>query len=314
MIRDKQPSVTCPNDIGFRVKLFFVLFRCVIDFPSIIFFIPPEIVFTYYAFLLGFLIPVSMITTFYILVLIRLHHIRRKHQSEIKQRAHRKVTRIVLAVITAYFICWVPYWFLQIFITIDPLIHSLRLNFSILPTNTNMRFLKELTHLTTIIGYANNCLNPVLYVFLSESFREEYLMLLKCFHSGEIFIEQTLNNGNIPLNSFEKELNQRSSNQYIQHSDIEMKKIKHSVAYDDISTNYRSFSVCFPHTNDRKHYSYSSPSLQDNENTTLSRLSTLSDEKSSSKHKKQLLMARLSIAPPQSPPTMIDDGGVYCGE
>ena len=115
-----------------KKKFFFFciyLFRCVIDFPAIIFTIPPEIVFTYYGFLLGFLFPVSMITTFYVLVLIRLHHIRRKHQSEFKQRSHRKVTRVVLAVITAYFICWVPYWFLQIFITIDPLIHSLRLHF-----------------------------------------------------------------------------------------------------------------------------------------------------------------------------------------
>ncbi|CAF4592853.1 unnamed protein product [Rotaria sp. Silwood2] len=82
--------------------------KCVIDFPAIIFTIPPEIVFTYYAFLLGFLFPVSMITTFYVLVLIRLHHIRRKHRSELKERSHRKVTRVVLAVITAYFICWVP--------------------------------------------------------------------------------------------------------------------------------------------------------------------------------------------------------------
>ena len=124
-----------------------------IDFPAIIFTVPPEIVFTYYGFFLGFLIPASMITTFYIFVLIRLHKIRRKHRSEMKQRSHRKVTRVVLAVITAYFICWVPYWFLQIFITIDPLIHSLRLNFSILPVNSHVRFLKELTHLTTMLGY-----------------------------------------------------------------------------------------------------------------------------------------------------------------
>jgi len=288
-------------------RFFVFLFRCVIDFPSIIFTVPPEIVFTYYAFLLGFLFPVSMITTFYILVLIRLNHIRRKHKSEMKQRSHRKVTRIVLAVITAYFICWVPYWFLQIFITIDPLIHSLRSNSSILSSNTSMRFLKELTHLTTIIGYANNCLNPVLYVFLSESFREEYLIVLKCFHPGGIFMEQRLNNGTVPQNSFERDLNQRPSNQYTRHSDMSMKKIKHSVAMDEISSNYRSFSLCFPRTNDHKRYSR-------NENSALCRLSTLSCEKSSNKHHKKMLMVRLSIASPHSPTTIIDDGGVYCGE
>ncbi len=254
-----------------------------------------------------------MITTFYILVLIRLNHIRRKHKSEMKQRAHRKVTRIVLAVITAYFICWVPYWFLQIFITIDPLIHSLRLNFSILPANSNMRFLKELTHLTTIIGYANNCLNPVLYVFLSESFREEYLIVLKCFHPSGLFMEQTLTNGNVPQNSYEHELNQRASSPNIRRSEIAMKKIKHSVAYDEIPSSYRAFSVCFQRPNDQKRYSYSSVSLRGHENSSLSQ-STFTSEKPSNKHRKQTLMVRLSIAPPHTPTTMIDDGGVYCGE
>lgn len=257
-----------------------------------------------------------MITTFYILVLIRLNHIRRKHRSENKQRSHRKVTRIVLAVITAYFICWVPYWFLQIFITIEPLIHSLRLNFSILPVNTNMRFLKELTHLTTIIGYANNCLNPVLYVFLSESFREEYLIVLKCFHPGGIFLEQTLNQDNLPPNSYERDFNHhRAIGPPARHSDIAMKRIKHSVAYDEISSNYRSFSLCFPRPNDRNRYSYSTSSVRNHENSALSRLSTVSFDKPMQKNAKQMFITRLSIASAHPHPTaMLDDGGVYCGE
>ena len=283
-------------------------------FRQLYFTIPPEIVFTYYAFLLGFLFPVSMITTFYILVLKRLRHIRRKHKSEMKQRSHRKVTRIVLAVITAYFICWVPYWFLQIFITIDPLIHSLRWNFSILPANTNMRFLKELTHLTTIIGYANNCLNPVLYVFLSESFREEYLIVLKCFHPNGIFLEHTINNGNMQQNSYEREISQRPSAQLAKRQDIAMKKIKHSVAIDEIPSNYRSYSLSCQGGNDHSRYSYST----EHDNCTKEH-STLFHKKSSIKksnnyHSKPLVMVTLSLAPNNSPLTIIDDGGVYCGE
>jgi hypothetical protein len=177
-----------------------------------------------------------------------------------------------------------------------------------------MRFLKELTHLTTIIGYANNCLNPVLYVFLSESFREEYLIVLKCFHPGTIFIEETLNNENVLPNSYERELNQRLSNQYIKRSDIEMKKIKHSVAIDEISANYRSLSLCFPRPNDHERYSYLSTPIQDNDYIPLSRASTLSYDKPSNKHHKQMLTVKLSTAPPHSSTTIIDDGGVYCGE
>ena len=302
-----------------KFLIIFCFLRCVIDFPAIVFTIPPEIVFTYYAFLLGFLFPVCMITTFYILVLIRLSHIRRKHKSEMKQRSHRKVTRIVLAVITAYFICWVPYWFLQIFITIDPLIHSLRLKFSILPANTSMRFLKELIHLTTIIGYANNCLNPVLYVFLSESFREEYLIVLKCFPPVGIFVEHSENNRNGGPNSFERELNQRPSTKAARQQQIAMKKIKHSVAIDELPSNYRSFSLCFHGGTDHKRYSYSSTSTRCNErdrysgdHTQLSR--RVSSIKNSNHHQKHFLMVALAIAPTHSSPVILDDGGVYCGE
>jgi hypothetical protein len=212
------------------------LFRCVIDFPPIKFSIPPEVVFTYYGFLLGFLLPVSMITSFYVLVLVRLSRIRHTHKSEFKQRSHRKVTRIVLAVITAYFICWVPYWLLQIFITIDPLIDSLRMNSSMLPVNGSMRFLKELTHLTTIIGYANNCLNPVLYVFLSESFREEYLIVLNCFHPACVFAQHA---SQPDTRRRRRRRRRRPPTPFDLADDLPAKKIKHTLAIGDLPSHYR---------------------------------------------------------------------------
>jgi hypothetical protein len=240
-----------------------------------------------------------MITTFYILVLIRLHHIRRKHQSELKQRSHRKVTRVVLAVITAYFICWVPYWFLQIFITIDPLIHSLRLNFSILPVHTNMRFLKELTHLTTIIGYANNCLNPVLYVFLSDSFREEYLIVLNCFRSIQ---GNNLPNGNIQQNGQKTIENQRKSFILRKRRELAMKKVKHSVAIEDIPLEYRTFSFRLQRSKNQSRYSTSSMPTQFNKNDLED--SFITRQKSLNNH---CATIKLSTS-------FADDGGVYCGD
>jgi hypothetical protein len=183
-----------------------------------------------------------------------------------------------------------------------------------------MPFLKELTHLTTIIGYANNCLNPVLYVFLSESFREEYLIVLKCFHPTGIFLEHTINNANMPQNSYERGISRRPSTQFTKRQDIAMKKIKHSVAIDEIPSNYRSFSVSLQGGNDHRRYSYSSDSLRDTErNNCNNEHSTLFHKKSSIKnsnnyHQKQLVMVTLSLAPNHSPLTIIDDGGVYCGE
>jgi hypothetical protein len=266
-----------------------------------------------------------MITTFYILVLVRLHHIRRRHRSELKQRSHRKVTRIVLAVITAYFICWVPYWFLQIFITIDPLIHSLRLNFSILPANTNMRFLKELTHLTTIIGYANNCLNPVLYVFLSDSFREEYLSVLNCFHLSGITDKDNLSDGNIQQREKKSKEKQRKSVILRTRREIALKKIKHSVAIDDIPSEYRTSSFRLHHSTDQKAYSISSmqepviePEKNDFEHVPFSRQSSISQQKSFNNKTNHVSIKRLTVEistdPAHVSTAIIDDGGVYCGD
>ena len=261
-----------------------------------------------------------MITTFYVLVLIRLHQIRRKHQSEMKQRSHRKVTRVVLAVITAYFICWVPYWFLQIFITIDPLIHSLRLNFSILPVNSHMHFLKELTHLTTMLGYANNCLNPALYVFLSESFREEYIIVLKCFHPNRVFQGNELTAfANAQTRTIKPKQILRKSVKQRKRRDQVLKKVKHSVAIDELPLEHRAFSFRLY----RKSYCQrrSSPSTE---------LPTLKVDQSpmemrSFSPKKSLSTARNSSATQSSSNksmitgthsslTMMDDGGVYCGD
>lgn len=276
-------------------------FRCVIDFPAITLTIPPEIVFTYYAFLLGFLFPASMITTFYVLVLIRLHRIRQKHRSELKQRSHRKVTRVVLAVITVYFICWVPYWFLQIFITIDPLVHSLRLNFSVLPANTNMRFLKELTHLTTIIGYANNCLNPLLYVFLSDSFREEYLVVLKCFHPEGLFQDQSLHYGQFQAREITSTKILRKSMKQRQRRAQAMKKVKHSVAIDEGPSEHRTFSFRFHRTSHQRRYSSTTGRLSGQDKNQL-------ELASFPRASAQFLFAQHSAG------RMIDDGGVYCGD
>lgn len=304
---------------------FFFVNRCVIDFPAIIFTIPPEIVFTYYAFLLGFLFPVSMTTTFYVLVLVRLHHIRRKHRSESKERSHRKVTRIVLAVITAYFICWVPYWFLQIFITIDPLVHSLRLNISILPANKNMHFLKELTHLTTMIGYANNCLNPLLYVFLSDSFREEYLLVLNCFNFRANHHQTNTPDENIQ--PFEHPSNKTERKSFLSKMNNEnaMKKVKHSVAIDDMTFEYRAFSFCFHHANDQQRQSTSSMTLGIRKTTgntlhnspkphkaSTSRRISFNDQLNHSSMRRVILKSTANSA--QRSTSIIDDGGVYCGE
>lgn len=300
-------------------KTLFFFTRCVIDFPSIEFRIPPEILFTYYAFLFGFLVPVSMITTFYILLLVRLNHIGRKHKSGLKQRSHRKVTRIVLAVVTAYFICWLPYWFLQIFITIDPLIHSFRLNFSIFPANTSLKFLKELTHLTTIMGYANNCLNPILYVFLSDSFREEYLFLLKCFSHRDSAIENSLQLHNSQKHIHEHEINREQTTKTGTRVKEVLKNLKHSIASDEAPSNNASFPLILHRVTNRKSCPplCKTPGKNDNDEHANDEYRTLCHTDGSIRKidytQKQVFKVKLSLSENFSTFKMTDDGGVYCG-
>lgn len=66
--------------------------------------------FTLYTLILGFLIPLSLILVFYYLVIKKLQTVGPKNKSKDKKRSHRKVTRLVLTVITVYIFCWSPYW------------------------------------------------------------------------------------------------------------------------------------------------------------------------------------------------------------
>ncbi|CAG7837004.1 unnamed protein product [Allacma fusca] len=88
-------------------------------------------IFIIYSFFLGFFIPFILILIFYILVIRRLRTVgpkrRASHQSNSKsvtiesscqrnrdrKKSHRKVTKLVLTVITVYFVCWFPFWVTQ---------------------------------------------------------------------------------------------------------------------------------------------------------------------------------------------------------
>lgn len=61
--------------------------------------------FTLYSLILGFAIPLSLILCFYYLVIRKLQTVGPKAKSKEKKRSHRKVTKLVLTVITVYVLC-----------------------------------------------------------------------------------------------------------------------------------------------------------------------------------------------------------------
>lgn len=118
--------------------------------------------FTLYSFTLGFAIPLLLILLFYVLVILRLSRVgpRSRHRAK-----HRRVTYLVLTVITVYVICWLPYWAGQLYI----------LGAAQATALTVTVFL-----LSQLLSYANSAVNPILYAFLSDNFKKSFAKAFTC--------------------------------------------------------------------------------------------------------------------------------------
>jgi allatostatin C receptor len=122
---------------------------CIIQWPD--YGHMPDYSFTLYTLILGFVIPLIFIITFYFLVLRKLRNVGPKGtKSRSKRKSHRKVTKLVVTVVTVYIMCWLPYWVSQVaLITSSPETCNTRLGLTI--------FL-----LVSCLGYSNSAINPIL--------------------------------------------------------------------------------------------------------------------------------------------------------
>ena len=132
--------------------------------------------FIWYTFLLGYAIPVAIVVVLYALVLSKVKTLGPKGSTSStreKRVCHRKVTRLVLIVVAVYIVCWLPYWVFQMELTIN--------------SDTDMPPWKVFVfQLITCLSYTNSMLNPVIYAFLSENFRDSFTKAFKCDNVVEI--------------------------------------------------------------------------------------------------------------------------------
>ncbi|XP_013113887.1 substance-P receptor [Stomoxys calcitrans] len=149
-------------------------YSCNIDWPEV-YKKHSGTTFILYTFLLGFATPLCFILVFYYLVIRKLHSVQQKHKSKEKKRSHRKVTRLVLTVITVYILCWLPHWVSQVSLINSFVGH------------------KELTRLEILLillfgclAYSNSAMNPILYAFLSDNFRKSFTKAFSCVTSHEV--------------------------------------------------------------------------------------------------------------------------------
>ncbi|XP_036327257.1 somatostatin receptor type 5-like [Rhagoletis pomonella] len=118
--------------------------------------------FIMYVFTLGFATPLIFILCFYYLVIRKLRTVGPQNKSKEKKRSHRKVTRLVLTVITVYILCWLPFWISQLVLITTT------------PSPCATRFEIAIFLLVGCLGYSNSAMNPFLYAFLSENFKKSF--------------------------------------------------------------------------------------------------------------------------------------------
>lgn len=135
--------------------------------------------FILYSFFLGFAIPLALIMTFYFLVIKKLRTLRTRSKSKERKRSHRKVTKLVLIIIAMYVCFWSPYWMLQIYSLTLPAEYC-RTNFEI-----------GMFMLFGCLVYLNSSLNPLLYAFLSDSFKKSFLKACTCANKNDFYIFRT---------------------------------------------------------------------------------------------------------------------------
>ncbi|XP_003895684.1 G-protein coupled estrogen receptor 1 [Papio anubis] len=120
---------------------------------------------------LGFIVPFAIIGLCYSLivrVLVRAH----RHRGLRPRR--QKALRMILAVVLVFFVCWLPE---NVFISV----HLLqRTQPGAAPCKQSFRHAHPLTgHIVNLAAFSNSCLNPLIYSFLGETFREKLRLYIE---------------------------------------------------------------------------------------------------------------------------------------
>ncbi|KAI4898383.1 hypothetical protein NFI96_033761 [Prochilodus magdalenae] len=119
-----------------------------------------------YTFVLGFVLPFVVMIVFYTALVMTLRSARQRGTSsstQESQRLEKQVTKMVVAVIVVFGVCWLPFYVF---------------NFCALyGTNVMLAFARGF-EIAVLLSYSWSCANPILYACLSETFGRYFRTLL----------------------------------------------------------------------------------------------------------------------------------------
>nr|XP_057917845.1 somatostatin receptor type 5 [Doryrhamphus excisus] len=116
-----------------------------------------------YTFILGFALPFTVMTGFYTALLLTLksQQLRATTPNQDNHRPERQVTKMVVAVVIVFGVCWLPFY---------------TFNFCSM-YQTDVAFARAF-EFVVLLSYSWSCANPILYTCLSDTFRSQFRALL----------------------------------------------------------------------------------------------------------------------------------------
>ncbi|XP_071133161.1 allatostatin-A receptor-like [Mytilus edulis] len=116
----------------------------------------------------GYALPLLLICVFYGVILKQILYgvVPGTSRSATNRKPMKRVAKRILVVVIVFAICWLPYHLINMFIAFEKFYNYI-LIYSILATSE-------------LLSYANSCINPILYTFLSTKYRQSVRKLLCC--------------------------------------------------------------------------------------------------------------------------------------
>uniref|UniRef100_A0A8C5EAZ5 Melanin-concentrating hormone receptor 1 n=1 Tax=Gouania willdenowi TaxID=441366 RepID=A0A8C5EAZ5_GOUWI len=123
--------------------------------------------FTIYQFFSAFALPLVVICGVYVQILQNMSTSVAPLPPRSLRVRTRKVTRMAVAICLAFFICWAPYYILQL------------AHLGVQQPSFAFRYVYNIA---ISMGYANSCINPLIYIVLSETFKRQFNIAVRPPH------------------------------------------------------------------------------------------------------------------------------------